>query len=231
MLGFIRRIGHKVKSFFNNTTGSISKFYRKATASITPEAKNTPHLTGEALTMAKISQSVYNKKRPDIIDDYKLDDELSKYNVGVYQNPALQKVIIGFRGTASIEDLETDLDIVKGKTDERQYKDAVELYNKVKSKYPNYEILATGHSKGGSLALYLNTLYNIKIYGFNSGVGLGVIKTNPNRDNANLYIIKGDIISSFASLGKLGIIHVYNSIYPDPSPLQAHSMSNYLSTK
>jgi hypothetical protein len=228
MVNFFRRAYENTKSFFKKVSNPVKGFFKKLSSSITPEATETPNLSGEPLTCARISKAVYSNPKTENIDGFLLDKELSKYNIGVYQNPSSQKVIIGFRGTAALEDLSTDLDIVKGRTNDIQYKEADDIYKKVKEKYPNFEIIATGHSKGGSLGLYLNTKYNIKFYGFNSGVGLGVISYNPNKSKAHLYIIKGDLISGLGSMGNLGIVHVFNSKFNDASPLQAHSMDNYL---
>jgi hypothetical protein len=228
MVNFFRRAYENTKSFFKKISNPIGSFIRRASASITPEATQTPHLSGEALTCARISKAVYTNPKTENIDGFLLDPNLSKYNVGIYQNPQSQKVIIGFRGTASIEDLSTDLDIIKGRTNDIQYREADDIYKQVISKYPKFQIIATGHSKGGSLGLYLNTKYGITFYGFNSGVGLGVISLNPNKDKAHLYIIKGDLISGLGSMGNLGMVHVFNSKFHDASPLQAHSMDNFL---
>ena len=228
MVNFFRRAYENTKTFFKKVSNPVKGFFKKFSSSITPEATQTPNLTGEPLTCARISKAVYNNPKTENIDGFLLDNQLSKYNIGVYQNPYSRKVIIGFRGTAALEDLSTDLDIVKGRTNDIQYKEADDIYKQVKEKYPEFQIIATGHSKGGSLGLYLNTKYGITFYGFNSGVGLGVISSNPNKDKAHLYIIKGDLISGLGSMGNLGMVHVFNSKFHDASPLQAHSMDNYL---
>ena len=89
--------------------------------------------------------------------------------------------------------------------------------------------MATGHSLGGSLALYINSLYNIKVEVFNPGVGLGFLKSNPNRSNATLYVIKGDPISALTGLSNLGTLKVFNPINPEAGLRERHSMNNFKS--
>ena len=149
--------------------------------------------------------------------------------VGINISPDNTKVIYGLdlesrrKYTLHVKDLITDIDIVKGTTNDPRYREAVDIYNKVKSKYPNLNIIATGHSLGGNLALYLNSLYGIQSESFNAGLGLGFIKSNPNRDKAILHIIKGDPISSLGALSNLGKVRVYNAVTDNP-----HSMQNYI---
>ena len=207
----------KIKQFGSN----VGKHVINASKFLTPQAESNANLSGLSATLAKISNSAYQSNRPTTIDNYNLDKELSDPETAIYYNQS--NVIIGFRGTANVKDLITDIDIVKGTTNDPRYREAVDIYNKVKSKYPNLNIIATGHSLGGNLALYLNSLYGIQSESFNAGLGLGFIKSNPNRDKAILHIIKGDPISSLGSLSNLGRSRVYNAITENP-----HSMQNYI---
>lgn len=207
----------KIKQFGSN----VGKHVINAARYLTPETKETANLSGLSLTLAKISKAAYQSPRPDTIDNYNLDKELSDPETAIYHNQS--NVIIGFRGTANVKDIVTDIDVVRGVTEDPRFKDAVTIYNKVKNKYPNLNIIATGHSLGGTLALYLNTLYNIQSEGFNTGLGLGFLKSNPNKDKATLNIIKGDPISSLGALSKLGNVRVFNPTTDNP-----HSMRNYL---
>ena len=207
----------KIKQFGSN----VGKHVFNASKFLTPPAESNANLSGLSSTLAKISVASYQTNRPDVIDNYNLDKELSDPETAIYYNQS--NVIIGFRGTANVKDLITDIDIVKGTTNDPRYKQAIDIYNKVKSKYPNLNIIATGHSLGGNLALYLNSLYGIQSESFNAGLGLGFIKSNPNKDRAILNIIKGDPISSLGALSNLGKVRVYNAITDNP-----HSMKNYI---
>jgi hypothetical protein len=207
----------KIKQFGSN----VGKHVFNASKYLTPPAQSNANLSGLSATLAKISNSAYERNRPDLIDNYTLDKELSDPETAIYYNQS--NVIIGFRGTANLKDVITDIDIIKGSTNDPRYKQAVDIYNKVKGKYPNENIIATGHSLGGNLALYLNSLYGIQSESFNAGLGLGFIKSNPNRDKAILHIIKGDPISSLGALSNLGKVRVYNAVTENP-----HSMQNYI---
>ena len=209
----------KIKQFGSN----VGKHVFNASKFLTPQAESNANLSGLSATLAKISNSAYQSNRPDIIDNYNLDKQLSDSETAIYYNQS--NVIIGFRGTANVKDLITDIDIVRGTTNDPRYKQAIDIYNKVKGKYPNENIIATGHSLGGNLALYLNSLYGIQSESFNAGLGLGFIKSNPNKDKAILNIIKGDPISSLGALSNIGNVRVYNAVTDNP-----HSMQNYITS-
>lgn len=214
----------KIKSFGS----AVGKHIGNITQAMTPEASGNANFSGLSSTMLKITKASYESTRPENIDGYEYDPELSNSNTAIYFND--QNVIIGFRGTVNIDDLITDVQVIKGTSDNIRFKQAVEIYNKVKNKYPGKIIMATGHSLGGSLALYLNSLYNIKIEAFNPGVGLGFLKSNPNASNASLYVIKGDPISALTGLSSLGNLKVFNPINPQAGLRERHSMNNFTSS-
>jgi hypothetical protein len=197
----------KIRKFGSNVGKHIHNF----SSYLTPKAENTPNLTGLSRTLATISNVAYDTNRPEIIDGYKYDSSLSNQLVAVYKND--QNIILGFRGTSKFQDLKTDLEIVKGSSNDIQFREAESIYQKVKNLYPNLNIIATGHSKGGSLALHLNRLHNIRAEVFNPGVGF--ISSNPNSNNATLHVIKGDPISSLSGVKNIGKLNIYKSIYED----------------
>jgi hypothetical protein len=211
----------KIKSFGS----AVGKHLGTITQALTPEANENANFSGLSSTMLKITKASYESTRPQNIDGYEYDSELSNSNTAIYHNE--RNVIIGFRGTVNIDDLITDVSVIKGTADNIRFKQAVEIYNKVKNKYPEKTIMATGHSLGGSLALYLNSLYNIKVETFNPGVGLGFLKSNPNASNATLYVIKGDPISALTGLSSLGTLKVFNPINPEAGLRERHSIKNF----
>lgn len=214
----------KIKSFGS----AVGKHVGNISQALTPEASGNANFTGLTATMLKITKSSYQSTRPPNIDGYDYDAQLSNNNTAIYYND--NNVIIGFRGTVNIDDVITDISVLKGTADNIRFQQAVEIYNKVKNKYPDKTILATGHSLGGSLALYLNSLYNIKVETFNAGMGLGFLKSNPNRSNAIMYVIKGDPISSLAGLSNLGTLKVFNPIDSNAGLRERHSMKNFTSS-
>ena len=211
----------KIRSFGS----AVGKHIRHITQAMTPEAMGNAIFSGLTATMLKITKASYESARPTIIDGYNYDPQLSNSNTAIYYNN--ENVIIGFRGTVNIDDLITDVSVIKGTADNARFQQAIEIYKKVRGKYEKQNILATGHSLGGSLALYLNSLYGIKVETFNAGMGLGFLKSNPHRSNALMYVIKGDPISSLAGLSNLGILKVYNPIDPNAGLRERHSMKNF----
>jgi hypothetical protein len=207
---------------------AVGKHVGNITQALTPEASGNANFSGLSSTMLKITKASYESKRPENIDGYEYDSDLSNSNTAIYHNE--RNVIIGFRGTVNVDDLITDVSVIKGTSDNIRFQQAVETYNKVKSKYPSKMIMATGHSLGGSLALYINSLYNIKVEVFNPGVGLGFLKSNPNRSNAMIYVIKGDPISALTGLSNLGTLKVFNPINPEAGLRERHSMKNFISS-
>lgn len=216
----ISNVVGKIKKFGSN----IGKHVHTFSSFLTPKAENTPNLSGLSRTLAIISNVAYDTNRPYTIDGYTYDDSLSTPLVAIYKND--KNIILGFRGTSKFEDLKTDIEIIKGSSNDPQFREAESIYQKVKNLYPNLNIIGTGHSKGGSLALYLNKLHNIMVEVFNAGIGF--IGSNPNANNATLNIIKGDPISALAGLKNIGKINVFKSIYDD-NPIKAHLMSNFIS--
>lgn len=211
---------------------AIGKHISTGLSVLSPESQGQAVFTGLTATMLKITNATYDvsEKRPKNIDNYIYDKELSNVNTAIYHNK--ENVIIGFRGTVNIDDLITDFSVLRGKDDDIRFKEAVEIYNKVKNKYPTLRISATGHSLGGSLALYLNSLYNIPVETFNAGMGFGFLKSNLNSANVKMYAIKGDILSGLSGLSglvgsNLGNLKMYDPKNPDATPRKRHSIKNF----
>jgi len=209
---------------------AVGKNISKGLAVLSPESQGRAVFTGLTATMLKITKATYESSRPSTIDGYQYDPQLSNVNTAVYHNE--NNVIIGFRGTANIDDVITDFSVLRGTEDDKRFKEAVETYNKVKNKYPNLRIMSTGQSLGGSLALYLNKLYNIPVETFNAGMGFGFLKSNLNYANVKMYAIKGDLLSGLSGLSglvgsNLGNLKMYDPINPDAAPLKRHSIKNF----
>jgi hypothetical protein len=218
---------NKLIGKFTRGAHAVGKVIQKGFSYITPQATQQANLTGMSRTLALISNEAYvpQNNRKQNINGYELDSELSSASVAIYHNN--QNVIIGFRGTKELKDISTDVNILKGTTSDIQFKDAINIYNQVKAKYPNLQVYATGHSKGGSLAIYLNEKFNVPIETFNAGIGAGVFN-KLHTNNSILHIIKGDAISNLAGLLKHSNVKIYLPKMKDASLLEAHKMSNFL---
>jgi hypothetical protein len=210
----------KIKRFGSSVGKVVTDTIRK----ITPEA-NTMQLSPEGQIMAEMSVEAYNlSNRKETIGPYNLDKSFSNNICAVYIDKNNKKIILAFRGTSQLKDIATDIDILKGQEAQQQFQEAMSLYNAITDTYKDYTVEATGHSKGGSLALFLNKRFGIKVEVFNPGVGGGVFENNPNKNKAILNIIKGDPISNLAIIGSIGVVRLFNPILED----NPHSMKNFV---
>jgi len=115
-------------------------------------------------TFASIS---YDKTRPDEVDGYKKVDEDDE-NVA-YRDEKTGKVRIGVRGTAGVDDLKTDADILAGTKieDTDRFKRSDAFFQKVKDKYKPDNIRLSGHSLGGGIVNRLSQKYGVEGSAYN----------------------------------------------------------------
>ena len=101
--------------------------------------------------------------RPNKYQNYKYDKINSNEKIAIYYKD--KHVIIGFRGTLinSISDLQSDMFIVFNiMYRNKHFKESERLFRHIVLSYKNYKIELTGHSLGGSIALYLNNIPDLK---------------------------------------------------------------------
>ena len=116
----------------------------------------------------KISEQTYKSKpisKISKINNYSLikyDSENVAYKKG-------RNIIIGIRGTYSLEDVFTDMEIIFGKdiTNLDRYKRSKQFLLEIKDLYPDCIIHLTAHSLGGIIANKLSKEYNLKSEVFN----------------------------------------------------------------
>lgn len=71
-------------------------------------------------------------------------------------NDEQSPVIIAFRGTDSLRDMYSNMNLtLMGMVEKNLREEAFSFYTKIKNKYPGREIVITGHSLGGHLAQYV----------------------------------------------------------------------------
>lgn len=155
------------------------------------------------------SQAYTNKdSRLQRVDDFFYDPLLSTKRTAVYFDPLLQKVIISHRGTVDKSDIVQDAYLVAGLLSKSsRYKNALNIVASVVKKYQGYQIVNTGHSLGGKIAIELgkNLPYNdSKVVAFNPASSLadisefakcGIIPTDSrckNLKNQKIYSIPFD---------------------------------------
>lgn len=120
-------------------------------------------------------------------------------------------VVIAFRGTATYQDTLTDLAVISGIPLDPRFFETDQTYKAVLKRFPPpWKIEATGHSLGGTLALLLNYMYNIKVDVFSPGIGKNLYRFNSNRANATAHIVRGDIVPALVYVNVVvGTLNVY----------------------
>ena len=110
---------------------------------------------------------------------YTVDPDLSQKSRTVFYNKARNKAVIAYKGTTPSlnpihSDLAADLGILANvpKYLIGRFRGAEKVYNQTKKKYGKDNIEVTGHSLGGSQALYIGRKYGAKGTAFEPGVGL-----------------------------------------------------------
>jgi len=121
-----------------------------------------------------------NENLKEFLPYHTLDQELSDNNsiVAVKEHPNKKNdVIISYRGTDpfNLSDDFSDLQILAGLPVTKnvhlqgRFQEAQNKYDSVKSKYPNENIITTGHSLGGTQAYLIGKRNDINSYVFNAG--------------------------------------------------------------
>lgn len=149
----------------------------------------------------------------------------------VKQNGKIERnYIIAFKGTEplNINDLKSDINIVlKNKENDGRFQYCLAFVNMFKSipKYNRSKIILTGHSLGGSIAIYVASKLNLPCVVFNPGTS---IEQNANYNNKMLIIHKcyEDPICTFA--GFSGTTFIYRT---GKNALESHSLENFLQLK
>jgi hypothetical protein len=142
--------------------------------------------------------NAYNPKSDQRVDigDFDYRDELSDDWFSVYHNPDTKKVTVAVRGTRDKADILPDLKIAVG----------VEKFDKDFSRYEELKALdefqdhdfdVTGHSLGGTKAMYIGEKANDPTTAYNPGYSyLFESGFDLKRDDLNLHIVDGDHVSN-----------------------------------
>lgn len=124
------------------------------------------------------------------------DKELSTPTEQFYYNPETNKMLMNIRGTASLDDVITDFEMLRGKLkDTNRYKQADNSYKLAKEKYKDYNTTITGHSLGGTIGQRIASPNDRTILFNKADIG-GKQKTN----QINIRTT-GDLVSSYGLLG------------------------------
>lgn len=228
--------------------GGFAKFWRSTKHLFSPEkqrirakqiTENLKHkisnLSPKILTFARIAASPYKEpnKREAFINDFHYVPHESGDLHALYRNNQLNTNVLAFRGTSQLKDLYPDFHIAKGtEPSSTRHQNANILYRNLKQKYPNATFHTTGHSLGGSQAMFVAQNNNIHSYAFNPGF---VAYTNDEIDtdypNHHVTVVKGDPISNSILEKKLADVQVLepkSNLQGIKAGLEAHRMSNFL---
>lgn len=150
-----------------------------------------------------------NENMKEFLPYHTLDQELSDNNsiVAVKEHPNKKNdVIISYRGTDpfNLSDDLSDLQILSGLPISKnvhlqgRFQEAQNKYDTVKSKYPNENIITTGHSLGGTQAYLIGKRNDINSYVFNAGSSpldkLTGSYEDTERNKSTHYYVPGDIV-------------------------------------
>jgi len=133
---------------------------------------------------------------------YLIDQELSGPDRKVYHKDG--KAIIAYRGTSvtNSRDLTANAGMGIGIHHKlNRFKHSVDIANRAVKKYGKHNVTITGHSLGGSQALYVHHKTGIKGSAFNPYVGIpdyvrGAKRSKHIKDNFHIHAVVGDPISS-----------------------------------
>lgn len=150
-------------------------------------------MAGQAYEQTKAGQKVINKA------GWHLDNALSTAEASVYVPKASfpdSPVIVAFRGTVpnSRADIATDVALAAGKIEQTpRYARSMREVRKAAAKYPDRRFMFTGHSLGGTLALWMGREFDAPAVAFNPGVGQNLLPRS--RKGAHIYRTPGDLVS------------------------------------
>ena len=140
----------------------------------------------------------------------------------VYQSQKEKKIVIVFRGSARLKDLKADLGIATGRLHKTSRHDSTEeLVKKMKALYPEYKIILTGHSLGGSLAISMSGRHDLPAVVFNAGHTIG--KDNKESD-ITYYTKEGDPVSMLGANSYKNVKMIEGS---HKNPIKDHSLNNF----
>ncbi len=194
-------------------------------------------LPSEYAKLAKAAYMSSDEASGYVSEKYVIDFELSNRNRTVFYDTERETAVIAFKGTdpSVLKDIGSDLYIVgNGESLSSRFQNAYSAVQRARLKYGYERVEVTGHSLGGSQALYVNRELGVRAYAFNPGAGPGRFAsdlrdmlTSPfgstrNAKKANVYLVPGDPISVGHGLSNSTIRYVRQK------SRFAHDLDNFL---
>jgi hypothetical protein len=194
---------------------------------------------------AKFANGAYDKVDMSHMG-WNTDTELSNRNRQVYHHPESNKAIVAYRGTSLNSkskwgDLGSDALLAIGlKGLSSRFKNAKKVAQATADKYGQDNVVLTGHSLGGSQALYANSKLGLETHGYNAGVSpsdatqgikkkvwdkltFGLFK-KPVKPNATIYTTGKDPISILSPM----VANAQTKFVKKKKGVDAHALANFL---
>jgi len=141
-----------MSNLFKKGVTALKSIFRKGDDTLQSALKKN----GTGLDLHDVIKSSYKEDlRDDLGKDagYIYDKDLSSSTEAFYYNPEKNKLVMSVRGTASLDDVKTDFEMLRGRLkDTDRYKRADTSLKKAKEKYSGYDTTITGHSLGSAIS-------------------------------------------------------------------------------
>jgi hypothetical protein len=197
----IRKFGKKAKSSAGKLGRRIfSKklFQRNTVTSLSPQ---------EQFALKLINQSYQSTdQRERLVDGFDYQENISHSTTAVYWNPQQRHLFLAFRGTASGQDVLTDISFIRHQeTNTGRFQKDLQEFDKFVSQFQPNLISIGGHSLGGGIVLFINAnRSNINnVFAVNPAVNLRTIKDSFTSQKKNKVIIlrtQNDPVSTLSVL-------------------------------
>lgn len=153
----------------------------------------------DSINFAQLSATAYEKNKE--LYGYTVLPEYSSSDRTVWKHNDSGHVVIAFRGTdpKNLKDLSTDALLASGAQSlSYRFYNAAKVTKAVIDKYGKTNVSVTGHSLGGSQALYVSRKYGVNAHAFNPHVAYEEAFTATNYKDAHLYMNSTDPVPAFA---------------------------------
>lgn len=177
--------------------------------SLTSTQVKTPR--HKPLNLADFAQASYSQKS---MPGYFVDTEFTGPDRIVYHDG--KHAIIVFKGTSHTRDVEVDAAMGLGfKEQTNRFRNSLDVTNRVISKYGKDNVLATGHSLGGSQAIYVHQKTGVKGSAYSPYIDPQDVKVRGKENfvgpNFHVHAIVGDPVAMGTSLHLLDApnVHLY----------------------
>lgn len=204
--------------------GALTNLIHRKLIKNNPNVSQQNEVDANDKVYVKLNKEVYEKpdNRKANLEGFTYVPSQSDKDNAVYQSQKDKKIVIVFRGSAKIKDLKADLGVATGNLQKTSRHDSSEeLVKKMKTLFPDYKIILTGHSLGGSLAVSMASKHDLPAVVFNAGHTLG--KDNKDSD-ITFYTKEGDPVSMLGANSYKNVKMIKGS---HGNALKDHSLSNF----